>query len=132
MKTIVLSLVIVVSLSLCLNSQPLCREESLRVFNNKYAIENLSAGVASDNLGLKKESIYFVGLYKVNQVYDNLAKILCEPQNESVLKLTILAMYRIDNYRTVKMLKDFFRHCDNLKIKTLCMQVQNDFDSFSK
>lgn len=127
MKTKILLIVFVLSLSVCLNSQS-NGDESLRVSNNKYAIENLSAGIHGDNIGVKKGCIYYAGLYKVNQVFNDLVKILCENQDDSVRKLTILAMYRIDAPRTVEVLKDFSKRCDNLKLKSFCLQIQNDFE----
>lgn len=127
MKTTVLFLMFVLSLSVCLNSQP-NRDESKSVFSNKYAIDNLSAGIHGDNLGVKKGCIYYAGLYKVNQVFEDLAEVLCENEDDSIRKLTIIAMYRIDASRTVEFLKDFSKHCDNLKMKSFCLQVQNDFE----
>ncbi|MHC1739045.1 MAG: hypothetical protein AB9882_13650 [Ignavibacteriaceae bacterium] len=127
MKTTILFIMVGLSLSICLNSQP-NRDESIRVFSNKYAIDNLSAGIHGDNLGVKKACIYYAGLYKVNQVFDDLAEVLCENQDDAISKLTILAMYRIDASRTVDFLKDFAKHCDNLKMKSFCFQVVKDFE----
>jgi len=104
-------------------------DESLELFHNKYAIANLNAGITSDNYGLKQQSIYFAGLYKVKKSFEPLAKVLKEETDENIAKLTILALFRIDEKKAIEFLKDYASDCKNPELKKFCKIIDSDFAS---
>ena len=76
------------------------------VFNNKYALANLTHGIHSENMEIQKQCIYYCGLYKVDNLYNDLKQILFETENETILRITVLSMLRINEAETIKLLKN--------------------------
>ncbi len=64
---------------------------------NPIAIENLVAGIHSENLGLQKSSIFFAGFYKIEETMDALREEMLLNENPSIKVLAALALYEIHN-----------------------------------
>ena len=62
---------------------------------NKAAVENLIAGIKSDNNGLKRDCIYFAAIYGVQEAVDVLSKELKNEKNLSNRVLIALALYKL-------------------------------------
>jgi len=64
---------------------------------NPKAIENLVAGIHSENLGLQKSSIFFAGYYKIEETMDALREEMLLSENPGIKVLAALALYEIHN-----------------------------------
>ncbi|MGD8779656.1 MAG: hypothetical protein PVH88_11920 [Ignavibacteria bacterium] len=80
------------------------------------AIQNLKAGLQSENIGLKKHCIYFAGKYKLNQVYDELKEQYKKENNISLKRLILVSMYEIKNENSER---DFYKLAISEKNKKL-------------
>ncbi|MDP3831747.1 MAG: HEAT repeat domain-containing protein [Ignavibacteriaceae bacterium] len=66
-------------------------------FNNKYAIDNLISCLTSENQGVRRQAVYYAGLYKVDESVDYLIDIIKNQNNDEVQKLSVLSLLRIDS-----------------------------------
>lgn len=69
------------------------KAESQKV--NKLAIENLIAGIKSDNDGLKRDCIYYAAIYGIEDAVDVLKEQLDKEKNPSNRVLIALALYKL-------------------------------------
>ena len=60
-------------------------------------VQNLAAGIASDNLGLKTSCIYFAGFYEIEGLVQPLVNQLGKESNPNTRVLIALALYKIGN-----------------------------------
>lgn len=75
--------------------------------NYKNSIENIKTGLRSDNLGLRKSSIYFAGKYKLKEVTEDLVKLFKEeddPGNKVLIALSLYMVGDIDALEEVRRL----------------------------
>ena len=64
---------------------------------NPIAIENLLAGIHSENPGLQKSSMFFAGYYKIEETVEALREEMLSNENPGVKILAALALYEIHN-----------------------------------
>ncbi len=64
-------------------------------------VQNLAVGIASDNLGLKTNCIYFAGFYEIEGLIEPLVKQLAKESNPNTRVLIALALYKIGNPEAV-------------------------------
>jgi HEAT repeat protein len=95
-------------------------------FNNKYAIDNLISCLTSENQGVKRQGVYFAGLYKVDESVDYLIDIIKNQNNDEVQKLAVLSLLRIDSPKGIKFLKKFTVESDNTDLQKLSSFVYLD------
>lgn len=62
---------------------------------NKYALQNLVNGIHSDNMGLKRSSIYFAGKYKIAEAEPELIDQLGIEKDASTRILIALVLYEM-------------------------------------
>ncbi len=65
------------------------------ITNIKYAFDNLLEGIKSDNNGVKRSSIYFVGYYRITEAEEALIEQLKKEQNPSNRILIALVLYEL-------------------------------------
>jgi HEAT repeat protein len=65
------------------------------VTSNEYALQNLIAGINSENDGVRRSSIYFAGKYRIAEVEDELISQLKEEENPSTRILIALVLYEM-------------------------------------
>ena len=54
---------------------------------HKYALDNLKAGINSENIGVRKSAIYFAGKYQIIELVDCLVERL-ENENEASISIS--------------------------------------------
>jgi hypothetical protein len=96
-------------------------------FNNKYAIDNLISCLTSENQGVRRQAVYYAGLYKVDASVDFLIDIIKNQNNDELQKLAVLSLLRIDSKKGIKFLKKFTLECVNTDLKNLCSFVYLDY-----
>ncbi|MCZ7614550.1 MAG: hypothetical protein M5T52_13700 [Ignavibacteriaceae bacterium] len=62
---------------------------------HKYALENLIAGIHSENDGVRRNSIYFAGYYKILETEDALIDQLNNEKDPSTRILIALVLYEL-------------------------------------
>ncbi len=69
-------------------------------------IQNLTNGIESENLGLKKHCIYFAGKYKISELTDKLIEQYKNENDAYIKKLILFSLYEIKSDNAAK---DFFQ-----------------------
>lgn len=96
-------------------------------FNNKYAIDNLISCLTSENQGVRRQAVYYAGLYKVDASVDFLIDIIKNQNIDELQKLAVLSLLRIESPKGMKFLKKFALECVNTDLKKLCSYVYLDY-----
>jgi hypothetical protein len=83
----------------------------------KRAIENLAAGIQSENDGVRDCCIFFAGYYEFNELTGVLVKQLKREQNPDTKVLILLSLYRIGDKESIEAAKQLVRHDDDQVLK---------------
>ena len=97
------------------------------VTSNKYALENLIAGIQSDNIGVKRSSIYFAGKYRIGEAEDALIDQLKEEKDPSTRILIALVLYEMGSEEGLSQVKDLSENDENAKVRRLTFQIYNEY-----
>jgi HEAT repeat protein len=65
------------------------------VTNHKYALDNLLAGIKSENEGVRRSSIYLAGKYKISEAEQTLIEQLKNEPNPSIRTLIAFVLYEL-------------------------------------
>jgi len=101
---------------------------------NKYALKNLIAGIHSDNDGVKRNSIYFAGYYRVVETEDALISQLKKEEKPSTRILISLVLYEIGSEKGLNEVKDLSLNDENAKVRRMAKEIYNEYlvnDSFT-
>ena len=94
---------------------------------NKHALENLVAGIHSDNTGVKRSSIYFVGKYRIAEAEDALINQLKEEKDPSTRILIALVLYEMGSEEGLSKVKDLSENDDNARVRRMTFQIYNEY-----
>ena len=97
------------------------------ITNKRYALENLLDGIKSENDGVKRSSIYFVGKYKIADAEDLLIEQLNKEQNPSNKILIALVLYKLGSENGLLTIKKLAATDDNLKVRTMSTIIYNEY-----
>jgi len=97
------------------------------VTSNKYALENLVAGIHSDNLGVKRSSVYFAGKYKIAETEDELISQLKQEEDPSTRILIALVLFEMGSEEGLNEVKDISLNDDSAKVRRITTQIYNDY-----
>ena len=97
------------------------------VTTNKYALQNLVAGIQSDNTGLKRSAIYFAGKYRVAETEDVLVAQLKEEKDASTRILIALVLYEMGSEEGLKEVQKLSLNDENAKVRKMAMQIYNEY-----
>lgn len=97
------------------------------VTTNKYALENLVAGIQSDNTGLKRSSIYFAGKYRIAETEDVLIAQLKEEKDPSTRILIALVLYEMGSEKGLLEVKNLSLNDENAKVRRMSLQIYNEY-----
>lgn len=98
-------------------------------FKNKYALDNLIAGIKSENHGVQKTCIYYAGLYKVEETVDYLIEVIKKSKEEDIQKLVVLSLYEIKDEHGIEFLKNYSSKCPNKDVKRISILAYRDYKS---
>ncbi|MDZ7764093.1 MAG: HEAT repeat domain-containing protein [Melioribacteraceae bacterium] len=97
---------------------------------NEKEIENLAAGILSDNYGLQRSSIYFAGYYKVAEVVNEVTEVMLTSDEPNIKILAALALYEIGKEEA---LNDFAQLVNNnqedLKVRKMVKAIYDKWDN---
>jgi HEAT repeat protein len=97
------------------------------VTTNKYALQNLVAGIQSDNTGLKRSSIYFAGKYRIAETEDVLIAQLKEEKDPSTRILIALVLYEMGSEKGLLEVKNLSLNDENVKVRRMAVQIYNEY-----
>ena len=97
------------------------------VTTNKYALQNLVAGIQSDNTGLKRSSIYFAGKYKIAEAESALISQLKEEKDPSTRILIALVLYEMGSEEGLIEVQKLSMNDQNAKVRRMATQIYNEY-----
>jgi hypothetical protein len=94
---------------------------------NKYALDNLKAGINSENIGVRKSTIYFAGKYQITELVDCLVERL-ENENEASIRLLIAySLYEIKDAEGMKAVKELSLLDKDAKVKRMSKNLYKEY-----
>jgi len=97
------------------------------ITNDKYALDNLLDGIKSENDGVKRSSIYFVGHYRIAEAEEALIEQLKKEQNPSNRILIALVLFELVSEDGLLEVKKLASNDDNLKVRRMSTHIYNKF-----
>ncbi len=94
---------------------------------HKYALENLIAGIHSENDGVRRNSIYFAGYYKIVEAEDALIAQLKEEKDSSTRILISLVLYELGSEEGLLEVKDLSLNDKDAKVRRMATQIYNEY-----
>jgi hypothetical protein len=94
---------------------------------HKYALENLIAGIHSENDGVRKSSIYLAGYYRITDAEDALIDQLRAEKNATTRILISLVLYEIGSEEGLLEVKNLSMNDDNAKVRRMAKQIYNEY-----
>lgn len=97
------------------------------VTTNKYALQNLVAGIHSDNTGVKRSAIYFAGKYRVAETEEALIAQLKEEKDASTRILIALVLYELGSEAGLLEVKKLSLNDEDAKVRRMATQIYNEY-----
>ena len=94
---------------------------------HKYALENLIAGIHSENDGVRRNSIYFAGYYKIVETVDALIAQLKDENDPSTRILIALVLYELGSEEGLLEVKDLSLSDQDAKVRRMATQIYNEY-----
>jgi HEAT repeat protein len=94
---------------------------------HKYALENLIAGIHSENDGVRRNSIYFAGYYKIAETEEALIAQLKMEKDPSTRILIALVLYELGSEKGLLEVKDLSVNDENAKVRRMATQIYNEY-----
>jgi len=93
---------------------------------NKYALQNLLAGIKSDNEGVKRSCIYFAGKYRIAETEAALLEQLNKEVNPSTKILIALVLYELGSDEGLELIKKLAMDDENSEVRRMSTHIQNE------
>lgn len=94
---------------------------------HKYAYENLSAAIKSDNIGVREDAIYLVGKYKLIDFEQDLINQIEREENPGIKVLIGLALYRIESERGMQKMFELSLKDRNDRVRRMSIAIYNEY-----
>jgi HEAT repeat protein len=94
---------------------------------NKHALENIVAGIHSDNTGVKRSSIYFAGKYRIAETEEALIAQLKAENDPSTRILIALVLYEMGSEAGLLEVKDLSMNDKDAKVRRMTIQIYNEY-----
>ena len=107
-----------------INAQPNSIKE---ITNQQYALENLFDGIKSNNNGVKRSSIYFVGKYRISEAEELLIEQLESEPNPSNRILIALVLYKLGSNDGLEAVKNLAAKDNNIKVRIMSTHIYNEY-----
>lgn len=113
-------LVIVMIVSLPLNSYLFGNTPDKLSFNRDLIIKNLINGVRSENYGLRTSSAFLLGEFKSSEVVIDLLAMLHNEVNEDARIMAALSLLKINDSRGIYAIKQAIRFDKSERVQKIC------------
>jgi HEAT repeat protein len=97
------------------------------ISSNKYALQNLLAGIKSDNEGVQRSSIYFAGKYRIAESESALIEQLNTEENPSTRILIALVLYELGSMKGLEAIRELARNDKDLKVRRMSTHIYNEY-----
>lgn len=97
------------------------------ISNYKYALVNLLDGISSENDGVKRSSIYFVGKYRIAEAEQVLIEQLKREQDPGNRILIALVLYELGSKDGLFEVKNLATNDGNQKVRRMSTHIYNEF-----
>ena len=94
---------------------------------NKCALENLFYGIKSDNEGVKRSSIYFVGKYRIAEMELALIEQLKKEQNPNNRILIALVLYELKSEEGLAVVSKLAMFDNNQEVRRMSTHIYNAY-----
>ena len=121
-----LSLFVVVMLLISVSSLPAQNNSIKDLTLNKYALQNLLAGIKSDNEGVQRSSIYFAGKYRIAESESALIEQLSEEENPSTRILIALVLFEMGSIEGLDAVKKLALNDADAKVRRMSTHIYNE------
>lgn len=112
----------------CISQNLFAQPNSIsNVTKNEYALDNLKAGINSENAGVRKSSIYFAGKYRIAEVVNTLAERLEKEEEPSIRLLIAYSLYEIKDADGMNAVKELSLNDKNVKVKTMSFNLYDEY-----
>jgi len=89
------------------------------------ATKNLLVGMKSENDGLRRSSIYFVGKYKIVEAINALSEQLAKEDDANTRILIALSLYQIGSSEGLTAIKKAATNDEDAKVRRICSEIYN-------
>lgn len=111
-----------------LMSPSFAQKQSIKeVTSNEHALDNLIAGIQSDNLGVKRSSIYYAGKYRVAETEDVLIDQVKKEEDPSTRILISLVLFEMGSEEGLLEVQELSINDENSKVRRMATQIYNEF-----
>jgi HEAT repeat protein len=97
------------------------------VTSHKYALDNLLAGIKSDNEGVRRSSIYYTGKYKIAEAELALIEQLKIESNPSTRTLIAFVLYKLGSEEGLGEVKKIARSDVDPKVRRMSIHLINEY-----
>jgi HEAT repeat protein len=102
------------------------------ITNNKYALQNLLDGIQSDNNGVKRTSIYYVGKYRIKEAGSVLLNQLLHESNPSNRILIALVLYELGSEEGLLEIKKLAKSDTDENVRRMSTHIYYEYISYDK
>jgi len=99
-----------------------CQEVKTKMINN------LSAGIKSNNEGLRRSSIYYAGYYGIEELTDVLVDKLFHGENSTIKILAAVSLYRIGNNEGFNAVKKLAAAESDAEVRKMGEAILNQYN----
>ena len=93
------------------------------------AIKNLIVGIQSENEGLRKNAIYYAGLYEIKEAAEALIDQFKNEKNTKVRVLIALALYKIGDGTGMEAVYTAAIKDNDPKVKRICNAIVDEYNA---
>lgn len=112
---------------LLLSSSALAQKQPIKnVTSNKYALQNLIAGIQSENDGVRRSSIYFAGKYRIAEVEEVLINQLKKEDDPSTRILIALVLYEMGSIEGLITVQELAVNDENDRVRRMATHIYNE------
>lgn len=94
---------------------------------NKFALENIVAGIHSEIEGVRESTIYLVGKYRFIDTEDALIKQLKVEKKSDIKVLIALALYRMNSEKGMKELQLITTSDNDSRVRRMSYAIYNEY-----
>ncbi len=92
---------------------------------NQWAVKNLVQGVSHENDGVRKASIYYVGLFRVDKAVDALVEQLKNEKYPAYRQMIVLSLYAIGDYSGLNAIYQAAETDPDPGVKQMCFSIKS-------
>ena len=95
---------------------------------NQWAVKNLVQGVSHENDGVRKASIYYVGLFRVDKAVDALVEQLKNEKYPAYRQMIVLSLYMIGNNKALEAINKTAETDPDQEVVQTCLSIKSIVD----